>query len=168
MLSLANNVIDPNEMVVRLMRRCYVDALLSYSEYNLFLPGIWSSIGFKKQCFETEKKANATSSYTLSKKISMAIDAITSFSAKPLYFLFVTGSSISFIAFMILLYVAYQKLFFDIAMGWTSLIVSVWAGIGLTMMSLGIIGVYLSKIFLEVKGRPSSIVRRYHSHNKGV
>ena len=162
---LSNEKIDPNEMVVRLMRRSYVDALVKHTETNIFLPGIWSSLGFRKKSVEAEKKVNVQSSYTLSKKASLAIDAITSFSAKPLYLMFVFGGIISLIAFFVLLYVIYQKLVMDMAVGWSSLIVSIWTGIGLIMMSLGIIGIYLSKIFSEVKNRPYSIVRRLYSHD---
>ncbi len=162
---LSNEKIDPNEMVVRLMRRSYVDALVKHTETNIFLPGIWSSLGFRKKSVETEKKVNLQSSYTLSKKASLAIDAITSFSAKPLYLMFVFGGIISLIAFFVLLYVIYQKLVMEMAVGWSSLIVSIWIGIGLIMMSLGIIGIYLSKIFSEVKNRPYSIVRRLYSHD---
>jgi putative glycosyltransferase len=162
---LSNEKIDPNEMVVRLMRRCYVDALVRHTETNIFLPGIWSNLGFKKKSVEAEKKVNSQSSYTLSKKASLAIDAITSFSAKPLYLMFVFGSIISLIAIFILLFVIYQKLVMDMAVGWASLIVSIWTGIGLIMMSLGVIGIYLSKIFSEVKNRPYSIVRRLYSHD---
>jgi putative glycosyltransferase len=162
---LSSEKIDPNEMVVRLMRRCYVDALVKHTETNIFLPGIWSNLGFRKESVEAEKKVNSQTSYTLSKKASMAIDAITSFSAKPLYFMFLFGSAISLIAVFIMVYVIYQKLVMDMAMGWASLIVSIWTGIGLIMMSLGIIGIYLSKIFSEVKNRPYSIVRRLYSHD---
>ena len=162
---LSSEKIDPNEMVVRLMRRCYVDALVKHTETNIFLPGIWSNLGFRKKSVEAEKKVNSQSSYTLSKKASLAIDAITSFSAKPLYLMFVFGSGISLITIFILLYVIYQKLVMDMAVGWASLIVSIWTGIGLIMMSLGIIGIYLSKIFSEVKNRPYSIVRRLYSHD---
>ncbi len=162
---LSNEKIDPNEMVVRLMRRSYVDALVKHTETNIFLPGIWSSLGFRKKSVEAEKKVNVQSSYTLSKKASLAIDAITSFSAKPLYLMFVFGGIISLIAIFVLFYVIYQKLVMDMAVGWSSLIVSIWIGIGLIMMSLGIIGIYLSKIFSEVKNRPYSIVRRLYSHD---
>ena len=162
---LSNEKIDPNEMVVRLMRRSYVDALVKHTETNIFLPGIWSSLGFRKKSVEAEKKVNVQSSYTLSKKASLAIDAITSFSAKPLYLMFVFGGIISLISIFVLLYVIYQKLVMDMAVGWSSLIVSIWTGIGLIMMSLGIIGIYLSKIFSEVKNRPYSIVRRLYSHD---
>ena len=162
---LSSEKIDPNEMVVRLMRRCYVEALVSHTEFNLFLPGVWNSLGFKKQSVETDKKTNSQSSYTLSKKANLAIDAITSFSAKPLYVLFAFGTGVSLIASTILLYVIYQKLFNNIALGWASLLMSIWTGIGLVMMSLGVIGIYLSKIFSEVKNRPSSIIRRLYSHD---
>jgi len=162
---LSSAKIDPNEMVVRLMRRCYVDALVKHTETNIFLPGIWSNLGFRKKSVEAEKKVSSQSSYTLSKKASLAIDAITSFSAKPLYLMFVFGGIISLISIFVLLYVIYQKLVMDMAVGWSSLIVSIWTGIGLIMMSLGIIGIYLSKIFSEVKNRPYSIVRRLYSHD---
>ena len=152
-------------MVVRLMRRCYVDALVQYTETNIFLPGIWSSLGFKKQSVEADKKADSQSSYTLSKKAGLAIDAITSFSAKPLYLMFLFGTGISLTALVIMSYVVYQKLVMDMAVGWVSLIVSIWTGIGLIMMSLGIIWYLLSKIFSEVKNRPYSIVRRSYSHD---
>jgi len=118
-----------------------------------------------KKSVETEKMVSSQSSYTLSKKVNLAIDAITSFSAKPLYLMFVFGGSISLIASTILIYVIYQKLLYDVSLGWTSLIVSIWTGIGLVMMSLGIIGIYLSKIFSEVKNRPYSIIRRLYSHD---
>ena len=138
---LSSEKLDPNEMVVRLMRRCYVDALVQYTETNIFLPGIWSSLGFKKQSVEADKKADSQSSYTLSKKAGLAIDAITSFSAKPLYLMFLFGTGISLTALVIMSYVVYQKLVMDMAVGWSSLIVSIWTGIGLIMMSLGIIGI---------------------------
>ena len=162
---LSSEKIDPNEMVVRLMRRSYVDALVQHTETNIFLPGIWSSLGFRKKSVEAEKTVNSQSSYTLSKKARLGIDAITSFSAKPLYLMFVFGSSISLIALFIMLYVIYQKFVMDMAVGWSSLIVSIWTGIGLIMMSLGVIGIYLSKIFSEVKNRPYSIVRKLYSHD---
>lgn len=162
---LSSEKIDSNEMVVRLMRRCYVEALVKHTETNIFLPGLWNNLGFRKRSIESEKKVNSQSSYTLSKKAALAIDAITSFSAKPLYFMFLFGGMIFLLACFILVYVIYQKIFLDMAVGWSSLIVSIWTGIGLIMMSLGLIGIYLSKIFSEVKNRPYSIVRRLYSHD---
>ncbi|MEJ2650116.1 MAG: glycosyltransferase [Sedimentisphaerales bacterium] len=93
------------------------------------------------------------------RKIAMFVNAITSFSNKPLVYIFYLGCTISFLSGIAALYLIIRRLFFDVLLsGWPSLIVSVWLMGGLTLFCLGLIGIYLSKIFIETKQRPYAII----------
>ena len=160
--------LDPNEMVVRLMKRNYVNALVDYQEYNLFLPAVWTDLGFKKEYVLTEKIEASVSSYSLKKKIILSVDAIVSSNASLIYILFFLGVAIFSISILSVLAVLVKWSFYDIELGWTSLIVSVWTGIGLIMMALGIIGIYIAKIYSEVKGRPRTNIRKIYKGKDDV
>ena len=98
---------------------------------------------------------------------SILVNAITSFSNRPLVYVFYLGCSISFFAGIAALYLVVRRLFFgEYLAGWPSLIVSIWLLGGLTIFCLGILGVYLSKIFMETKPRPYTIIRRIHGPRK--
>ena len=161
--SLSDIRVPNTELVSRLMTRKFVESLLDYKEKSIFLPAIWTDVGYKRMSISLEKTFNGNSSYTLTKRIVLAVDALTSFSAKPLVFVFYCGVSVSFLASMLIAFLIFDKLFYDSPLlGWTSLIASVLLMGGLILFSLGVIGIYISKIFLEVKSRPNSIVRRVH------
>ena len=164
--SLSDVNISSTELVSRLMTRDFVDNLLRYGESSIFLPAIWTDVGFKKRSIELQKTFNGNSTYTIKKRIVLAVDAVTSFSAKPLVFVFYSGVSISILASIFIAYLVVDKLLYNSPLlGWTSLIASIFLMGGLILFSLGVIGIYISKIYLEVKARPKSIIRQIHSHS---
>lgn len=159
--------IPENELVSRLMTRQYVEALLSYKERELFIPGVWADVGFNTKGINSKKTFDGNSSYSFRKRISMATDAITSFSTKPLTYIFYLGLTISLISGLIVIYLVLNKLMFNGTLsGWTSMIASLYLIGGIIIFSIGVIGIYLSRIFSEVKGRPNSLIRCIHTKNK--
>lgn len=140
----------------RLMGKKALKALSEYHEVNLFLRGIVPSIGFKtgKVYYERGVREAGESKYPLKKMISFAIEGITSFSTKPLKF--VTGMGIiSILVGLIMLIYAIVSVFTNHAvLGWGSLMCSLWLIGGFLMLSLGIVGEYVGKIYLETKHRP--------------
>jgi len=154
--------LDPNEMVARLMKRNYIDAIIEYQEYNLFLPAIWNDLGFHKKSILSRKNHGTVSTYSLKKKVLLSLDAIVSSSAGPIYFLFFIGVLISSVSLISIIAIVIKWSLYDIELGWTSLIVSIWSGIGIIMLSLGIVGIYIAKIYNEVKGRPRVNIRKIY------
>ncbi|OGQ93796.1 MAG: glycosyl transferase [Deltaproteobacteria bacterium RIFOXYC2_FULL_48_10] len=152
--------VTPNIITSRLMTRRYVDALLDFRERELFIDGVFALAGFTQIPMKVEKHARSDSSYTLRKRLSVLVNAITSFSSKPLIFVFYLGLLISLCSGTALaVLIARVLLFGDYLIGWASLIVSIWLLGGITIFCLGLIGIYLAKVFQEVKNRPLSIVR---------
>lgn len=149
-----------NHADYRLMSKRAVEGLLSFKEKNLFLRGIVPLIGFKsdKVYYERSERFAGESKYPLKKMISFAIDGITSFSIKPIRMITVIGFLMFFISLGLLTYSIVRWAMGDSVLGWASLICSVWAIGGLIMLSLGIIGEYIGKMYLEVKGRPNFII----------
>lgn len=161
---IANNV-----LTIRILKKKYVKSLIKCKEKNLFLAGLFEYIGFNQKKFVVKKLSRDTTSYTLRKKIKLLINAITSFSSKPLEIFFYLGFFISGLSFVYGLYLIFMKLFFSKSLeGWTSLMVSVWFLSGTILLSLGIIGIYLSKIFDEVKNRPRSLVKNIYKHKEKI
>lgn len=164
---IADTDLPRNIVTCRLMSRRYVESLLLHREKEVFLAGLWHITGFEQIPFEMKKHSKGSSSYSLRKKVSIFVNAVTSFSDKPLIYIFYTGALISFLAFCYMVYILARKFLFDIAVGgWPSLIVSIWFLGGLTILFVGVIGIYLSKIFIESKDRPYTIVRAVHRSEK--
>jgi len=148
----------------RLMTRRYVKSLLRYKESELFLAGLWHLTGYKQSAVTISSHYKGKSSYTFRKKLLLLVNAVTSFSEKPLIYIFVTGLVISFLAGAFSLYLILQKLFFNTPLlGWSSLMVSLWLIGGLSILFMGIIGMYLSKVFIETKRRPYSIIKKIYT-----
>jgi len=164
--------IVPNLCTVRLMSRRYVNALLLHREREINIAGLWAITGFQQIAQPIQKLSKGTSAYDLTRKFGMLVNAITSFSNKPLILIFYLGTAISLLALVGALFLVIQRFFFNVLLdGWPSLIVSIWLLGGLTIFCLGIIGIYLSKIFIEAKQRPYTIVRQFYewsssSHDK--
>jgi putative glycosyltransferase len=139
-----------------------VDALLTMPERNLFLAGNYAWLGFQQVGRTVEKGVRPTrTSYTLSRLLGLFLDAITSFSSYPLRLIFMLGVGIAGLAvaggaFLLVKKVTHPE---AVALGWSSLIVSIWFLGGVIIAFLGVIGVYLSKVFSETKGRPLYVVR---------
>lgn len=152
--------VPKNILTVRLMKRKYVEAVTLYKEKVLFLHGIWCDAGFKQIPFVVKKGSKGCTSYTIPKKIKLAIDSISSFSEKPLVYVFYIGVFILLCSLFFSGYVLLRKLFFHIGIsGWTSLILSTWIFGGLILFSLGLIGIYVARIYVETKSRPLTIVK---------
>ena len=145
---------------MRLMRQNVVRELLRFEEAETWVNGLYNLVGFNLHLVPIKKIFKGHSSYTLKKRINIAFSAITSFTSRPLEIIGIVGGGISIIAFILLLVLVLNKIFgINYQVGWSSLIVSIWLVGGLILFSLGIIGIYLSRIFNQVKKRPLYIVK---------
>ena len=155
-----------NHADYRLLSKRALNAMLQYKEANLFLRGIIPVLGFKttKVFYDRKARAAGESKYPLRKMVSLALNGITSFSIRPILFITLTG----FLAFLVSIgasiYVLIQKLSSDPVSGWASIMISLWFIGGLLLMSLGLIGEYIGKIYEEVKMRPRYIVEENLKH----
>jgi putative glycosyltransferase len=142
------------------MRRSYLDALLQHGDRELFLPGLFAITGYRQEALKVEKLACSPSSYTLARKISVLIDSVTSFSNLPLFIIFYLGLGLSLLATMaeVVVVVAHYT-YVDFQLGWPSVILSIWFVGGVVLFSVGVQGIYLAKIFTEVKRRPFTLTR---------
>lgn len=158
-----------NIVTARLMSRRYVDALLQFREREMVISCLWVIAGFK-QCARTVKKLSGSdTTYGLAKKIAHAANAITSFSEAPLRMIFYTGLVIFAGALLYAAYLVFFKLVLSTPMdGWTSVMVSIWLLGGMIISFVGVIGIYLSKIFTETKQRPSTIVRHIYDQSSSL
>ncbi len=149
-----------NFTTARLMTRRYVDALLRFDEREVFLGGLFMAAGFAQESCVVVKRSRGITTYNLARKIALSINALTSFSEKILVYIFYTGLGITGLALLYVVFILAFRLFGGVPIGgWPSLIVSVWFLGGLTILFLGMIGIYLSKIFQETKQRPYAIIR---------
>lgn len=146
----------PNHADYRLMSSIALDALSEYSEVNLFLRGIVPMLGFKtaKVYYERGVRTAGVSKYPLKKMISFALEGITSFSVKPLKLVTYMGLLSIVIGFAMFIYVIASLFTNHTAVGWSSLMCSIWFIGGFLMISMGILGSYIGKIYLESKHRP--------------
>ena len=154
--------IPVNQCTVRLMRREYVDALLLHRESNTIIGGLWVITGFRQVGIPIAKGHRNESSYSLLMRLRTLLNGITSFSTVPLHLMVTFGMIVSFISFAFGIFVILEKLVRNTAVGWASLIVSIWFMGGVIVFCLGVIGIYVSRIFVETKNRPYVIVRRIH------
>ena len=140
----------------RLMSRRALEILSGYKESNLFLRGIVPQIGLKTSIvkYERRKRLAGESKYPLSKMLSLSIDGITSFSARPMRLIFMTGLIFLFLDVVVAAYVFIAYFTRDIESGWASLMLSVWFLGSLILIAIGMVGEYVGKIFIEVKQRP--------------
>lgn len=145
-----------NHADYRLMSRRVLMQLEHYKEVNLFLRGIVPLIGYPSDCvyYERQERFAGESKYPLKKMLSFALDGITSFSVKPIRFIMVLGIVIFLISIMILGYSVVRFILGRTVLGWSSLMVSIWALGGLQLLAIGLIGEYIGKMYLETKERP--------------
>jgi putative glycosyltransferase len=152
-----------NTVTARLMTRDYLDALLQHDEREIFMSGLWWNTGFDQRPHLVNKHSTSKTTYTLRRKVAMSINALTSFSSAPLMAIFYLGLVISFGAGLYTAYLVINWLFHARTPGgWTSVMASIWLLGGLLILFVGIVGIYLSKVFLEVKRRPHTIVRKIY------
>jgi putative glycosyltransferase len=161
---LLTGIAQPNNIVTaRLMSRRYVDALLLHKERELNIGGLWIITGFKQCQRVVIKHASSPTSYSLIDKLSHLVNAVTSFSSLPLVFTFYAGLLISISAMGYIGYLIFLYSFISAPPdGYTSIIASIWLFSGLIIFFLGMQGIYISKMFAEVKQRPYTIVRQVY------
>lgn len=141
----------------RLMSDRALDMLGAYGESNLFLRGIVPQIGLKTAVveYERDRRVAGESKYPLAKMLSFSIDGITSFSARPMRWIFITGLVLLIVALIVAVYVFVSYFYSDhISAGWASIMLSIWILGSLILIAIGIVGEYIGKIFTEVKHRP--------------
>jgi putative glycosyltransferase len=156
--------IPENIFIARLMKRDYVEGLLQFREKELSLDNVFYYTGYKQTPFLANKHSKGSSTYSFKKKLQLAINSITSFSSRPLLFIFNTGVFITFFSFLYVALLVFNYFLFGRSVeGWTSLIASVWLLGGIIILFVGVIGIYLSKIFTETKDRPFTIVKRKYT-----
>lgn len=159
---LSNCPISRNVVMARLMTRNYVRALVAHEDREVFLAGLLALTGFRQQPVTVRKLSKGSTTYTFRRKMALLTNAVTSFSVVPLWGIFYLGCSILTLATGAAATAVMQRLFGQVLSGWTSVIISIWLLGGLCLFALGIIGIYLAKVFAEVKRRPYTIVRKVY------
>lgn len=158
-LSLPENIVT-----ARLMTRRYVDSLLRHEEREIFMAGLWHITGFRQLPQTITKHNTSDTTYTFRRKMSLLVNSVTSFSNAPLISIFYIGVSISVFAIVYIAYLAIHWTFLAKPLsGWTSVMASIWLLGGMIISFIGVVGIYLSKIFVETKRRPYSIVRQVYA-----
>ena len=150
-----------NHADYRLLSRRALEGLSQFKEVNLFLRGIVPMIGYRTATVEYERgeRFAGESKYPLKKMLAFAAEGITSLSTKPIRYITLLGALVFFISILMLIYSVVRWATGETVLGWASLICSVWAIGGLILLSLGVIGEYVGKIYLETKGRPRFLIR---------
>ena len=146
----------------RLMSDRALGYLSGYGEQNLFLRGIVPQLGLDTSVvkYERNPRVAGESKYPLSKMLAFSIDGITSFSARPMRWIFLTGVALLVIALLVSVYVFVSYFCSDhISAGWASIMLSIWILGSLILIAIGIVGEYIGKIFIEVKHRPRYAIR---------
>ena len=158
---------DPKSVIFnhadyRLMSKTALDALHEYGEVNLFLRGIIPTIGYKQAIvyYERKERIAGESKYPLAKMIALAFQGITSFSIKPMRIIFIGGVLIFLVSIGMLIYFLFRYFTGHTIRGWATLAISVWGIGGLLQMSIGIVGEYIGKIYLETKRRPKYFIEK--------
>lgn len=159
--------ISKTEMVAgardfRLMKRQMVDSIIEMREYNRYSKGLFSFVGFDTKWidFENKERVAGTTKWNFWKLFSYAIDGIVGFSTAPLIISSIVGVLFCLIAFIMILVIIVKTLVFgDPTSGWPSMVCIIFFVSGIQLFCLGIMGQYLSKIYLEVKNRPIYIVK---------
>ena len=149
-----------NHADYRLTSKRVLEEFSNYQEVNLFLRGMFPLVGFKSDIvyYERKERFAGESKYPLKKMLNFAWDGITSFSVKPLRFICILGFIILFISIGIMIYSLVRKITGNTIDGWTFLSISIWFIGGLQMISIGIIGEYIGKMYNETKRRPRYII----------
>lgn len=152
-----------NHADYRLMSKRALEGLSQYGEVNLFLRGIVPMIGYPTDVvyYERGERFAGESKYPLGKMLSFATEGITSFSTKPIRMITMLGFFIFLVSIGMLIYSLIRHFMGATIVGWTTLMVSLWAIGGLILLSLGVVGEYIGKIYLETKARPRYLIEQF-------
>lgn len=159
----------PGARDFRLMKRKMVDSILSMREYNRYTKGMFGFVGFETKWidYDAPDRVAGTSKFNLVKLIKYALEGIVAFSTKPLLISAYVGMLFCLVSFIAIIVIIVKTLAFgDPVSGWPSLACIIMFLSGIQLFFLGIIGMYISKIYLEVKERPVYIVKETEKDNK--
>ena len=157
---LLTHPIPNNVITARLMTRRYVRALVQHRDQEVCIAGLWTITGFDQRPLAVVKATGASSSYTLRRRVSVFVNAVTSFSNRPLLLIFQLGIGVILLSMLAGAVLLYKSLTGEIGVpGWASVMVSIWFLGGVMIFCVGVLGIYLAKIFTEIKQRPYTIVR---------
>jgi len=160
--------IPKNLLTVRLMSRHYTQNLIRYQEREMEFGVLTELVGFRKKSVVVQKSSSSPTSYSMVKKFSLLVNGVTSSTNRPLWLIFYLGlgitlGSLAYVVWLIINRVIYGS---QVVEGWTSVIVSIFFFGGLIIFVLGIIGIYLSKIFIESKRRPYTVIRKIYESGR--
>ena len=160
--------IPKNLLTVRLMSRHYIQNLVLYQEREMIFSVLTELVGFRKKSVEVKKSVTSPTSYSFVKKFSLLVNAITSSTNRPLWAIFYLGLGITLVSAAYITWLFINRFVYgmDVVEGWTSIMVSIFLIGGLNMFVLGIIGIYLSKIFIESKQRPYTVIRKTYEASR--
>jgi putative glycosyltransferase len=165
--ALTGMTLPENVVTARLMTRRYVDALIRHQEREIFLAGLWLITGFDQRPQVVKKSSTSETTYTFRHKMSLVVNSVTSFSNAPLVGIFYIGVGISLLASAYIAFLIANRLFLATPLsGWTSVMASIWLLGGMVISFIGVVGIYLSKIFSETKQRPYTIVRQIYARQQ--
>ncbi len=158
-----------NHADYRLMSKRALEGLAQFREVNLFLRGIVPMIGYRTGTvtYERGERFAGESKYPLKKMLSFAMEGITSLSVKPIRMITGLGFVVFLISILMLIYSVVRWAMGETILGWASMICSIWAIGGLILLSLGVIGEYIGKIYLETKERPRFLIREVLEDRNG-
>lgn len=166
--TLADQPLPRNVVTARLMRRDYVRALVAHEDRTFLIAHLWTITGFRQAPMEIEKLSLSPTTYTLGRRVRMAVEHLTTTSTRLLYLIFYLGLVLSFVAVLVFLWFLGRYLLHGIGVpGWTSVFLSVWLFGGLIVMILGVLGIYIGNILSETKRRPYTVVRAVHRAGEG-
>lgn len=153
-----------NHADFRLMSRRAVHALLQFGEVNLFLRGIVPMLGFPSDivCYERRQRMAGETKYPVKKMVEFAVEGVTSLSTKPIQMLTKSGIMMVIISIGMLIWRVVQCFCGKTVVGWTSMLCSIWFIGGVIVFSIGVVGEYVGKIYLESKHRPRYVIEKIH------
>lgn len=167
---LSDTKIPENVLTERVMTRRFVDALLSLGDRNLFLGGMMSWTGFDQVGLPVAKKQrDGRSTYSLLKRMQLMVNAVSSFSSRPLTWMFNAGVVMTLSSFAYVVYLVARRLLFgDALLGFTSIMAMMAMTLGVLTTGIGLLGIYLGKVYNQVQARPTFIVRDVHPPRHGA
>ena len=166
---MSNTKMVPGANDYRLMTRQMVNSIISVKEYNRYSKGIFSFVGYKTKWieFEVQERKAGTTKWNFWKLFSYALDGIVGFSTAPLTLSAIIGLFFCIVSFIMIIVIIIKTLIFgDPTSGWPSLVCIIFFVSGVQLLCIGVIGEYLAKIYLEVKGRPIYIVKESNVDKK--
>jgi len=161
--------VPENAVTARLMTRRYVDSLVQHRDREMTMAPLWAMTGYAQLALPVVKQSRRETSYRFRNRVANLVDNITSFSNRPLVYIFYLGTLIMLVSGAYGAWLIWKTTHGEIGVpGWPTLIVSIWFLGGITIFCLGVIGVYLSKVFAETKDRPYTIVRADYDHDAAI